>query len=710
LAKLPGFGGTVGGLQGAVTLVDLRHSLIEPSADRPEVRSVSGAQTEKGFRKDIQGIRGLALVLVLLCHAEVGFAGGGYVGLDIFFVLSGFLITGLLLDELRRTGTISLTRFYARRARRLLPLALTVLAATAIGAQLLFPPVRAGEVAGDVVAAGLFFVNWRFMAEQVDYFAAELDVSPVQHYWSLSVEEQFYVLWPLLVLLGTLWARRSGRDLRPGLWVVVGVIGLPMAVYGLWFTAVDVEQAYFSTLARGWALALGCALALVLPRGLRLPGGLGGLLAGAGLAAILAATVVFESETPYPGWRALVITGATAAFIIAGTAVRPSVPVRILMLEPFQYLGRISYAWYLWHWPVIVFAQALWGPLSTTDLLLVTLAAWIPTTITHHLIEERFRHSRTLARRPRRALAFGAACVATGVTIGVALGQLQPALDEAPASEIRGASVVRGNKTPIQKRVGRIRPAPRNAEKDKGRLHADGCQAKGNREHSPPCVYGVRDSETTVVLLGDSHALQWFPALEKLAHDNRWRLVGLTRGGCMIADVRIGRHCDAWRENTLRRIEREERPALIVTSSATFGGARVRTDAGRLSRGASERPLLAGQKRTLRRLKRTGARIVAIRDQIWIDFTPADCVLEHRRNLDRCAFPRKRPRGRSYDARAARRVRGVTLVDPLRVLCTRRRCPSVIGDALVYRDHYHLSATFARTLAPWLERRLPEID
>ena len=647
-------------------------------------------------------------MLVLLCHAEVGFAAGGYVGLDIFFVLSGFLITGLLLDELRRTGGISLLRFYARRARRLLPLALTVLTATAAGAQILFPPVRAAEVAGDVVAAGLFFVNWRFMAEQVDYFASELDVSPVQHHWSLSVEEQFYLLWPLLVLLGTLWARRRGRDLRPCLWVVVTLIGLPMALYGLWFTAVDVQQAYFSTLARGWALALGCALALVLPRGLRLAPALGGLLAGGGLALILAATVVLESETPYPGWRAMAITVATAAFIVAGTAVRPSLPVRFLTLEPFQYLGRISYAWYLWHWPAIVFALQLWGPLSTTELLLVTVAAWIPTTITHHLIEERFRRSRTLARRPRHALALGAACVAAGVTIGIGLGQLQPTLDEAPASETRGASAVRGNKTPIQKRVGRIRPAPRKAENDKGRMHADGCQAKGNREHSPPCVYGVKRSDTTVVLFGDSHALQYFPALEKLARANRWRLVGLTRGGCLVADVSVGKHCEAWRENTLRRIEREEHPDLIVTSSATYGNARVRDEDGdRLDRRASQPLLVAGQRRTLRRLKRTGAKVVVMRDQIRTDFTPADCVLENSRHLERCTFPRKRVRGRSYDARAARRVKGVKLIDPLQVLCAKRRCPSVIGDALVYRDHYHLSATFARTLAPWLERRLP---
>jgi hypothetical protein len=188
--------------------------------------AVSGARTAAGFRRDIQGIRGLALVLVLLMHAEVPFAAGGYVGLDLFFVLSGFLITGLIVSEMRRTGSVSLVRFYGRRARRLLPLALTVLAFVAAGSLLLFPPVSGTVIAGDVIAACLYVVNWRFMAESVDYFADGVSVSPVRHYWSLSVEEQFYLLWPVVLLLATARARRRSRNPMPALWAAVAGIGV----------------------------------------------------------------------------------------------------------------------------------------------------------------------------------------------------------------------------------------------------------------------------------------------------------------------------------------------------------------------------------------------------------------------------------------------------------------------------------------------------
>jgi peptidoglycan/LPS O-acetylase OafA/YrhL len=175
-------------------------------------RSRPAATTERGMRLEIQGVRGLALVLVLLCHADVPFAVGGFVGLDVFFVLSGFLITGLIVSELDRTGSLSFARFYGRRAKRLLPLAAFVLAVVVAGSLAIFPPVRSEEAASDVIASALYFVNWHFIGESVDYFAFEgASISPVQHYWSLSVEEQFYLVWPPLLVLSGLWARKRGR-------------------------------------------------------------------------------------------------------------------------------------------------------------------------------------------------------------------------------------------------------------------------------------------------------------------------------------------------------------------------------------------------------------------------------------------------------------------------------------------------------------------
>ena len=518
----------------------------------------SGATDEKGFRLDIQGVRGFALVVVLLCHAELPFAEGGYVGLDVFYVLSGFLITGLLLRELERTGSVSLLRFYARRARRLLPLAVTVLAVTAAGALVLFGPVRGYEVGGDVIAAALYFVNWRFIYESVDYFDFDEGVaSPVQHYWSLSVEEQFYILWPLLILVAVALARRAGWGPRPLLWLIVAPVGLASLAYGVWYSAFAPQQAYFSSLARVWEIALGCSLALALPAAMRIPRLLSTALAAGGLAVLAWTTVAFDTEIPYPGWHALLPTVATAAIIVAGTATVASAPIRLLSQAPFQYLGRISYAWYLWHWPVLVFAATALGPLTPAQSLLVTLFAWVPTIVTHHLIEERFRHSRRLARRPRRAMALGLSLTAVAVAIGFSVGSLQPTVTIAQGSEVKGAATIDRAPPRIQRTAKAIRPDPRHAEDDRGRAYTDKCHLKQtNRTESPRCVYGKPDSQTTVVNIGDSHALMYFPTLNRLAHRRGWRLVNLTRAGCPVADVHFGKLCDPWREHSLRRIER----------------------------------------------------------------------------------------------------------------------------------------------------------
>jgi peptidoglycan/LPS O-acetylase OafA/YrhL len=672
---------------------------------------LSAARTSRGFRRDIQGIRGFALVLVLACHAELPGFGGGFVGLDVFYVLSGFLITGLILDELRRTGTVSLRDFYARRARRLLPLAVTVLIATLLAALVLFPVSRLHQVSDDALAAALYVANWNFIAQQVDYFAFEDGaISPVQHFWSLSVEEQFYLLWPVLLLALAVLATRLGARRGVVLGVALGVLGGASLVYGIDYTAADPGRAYFSTLTRGWELALGGLLAVLLPAGLRLPRAAGWALAGGGLAVLLATTALFTSATPYPGWQALLPALATVGVIVAGTATSMTAPIRLLVARPLQTLGKISYAWYLWHWPALVIAAAAWGPLSVRERVVVTLAAGVPTVASHHLIEERFRRSRTLAARPRRSLALGWGFTTAAVALAFAVVVVRPGLDAAPAGAVTGA---RGATGPLQENVSTIRPTPATARDDKGRMFDDGCLVKGKARRSPACVYGDPHGATTVVLFGDSHALQYFPALDRIAKRRGWRLLGLARASCPIGLVDYQPTCNAWRENTLRRIERE-RPRLVVASSATDARFRVKVDGERLSRTASEPLLEAGYARTFARLAARGARIAVLRDQGRAPFEVADCVSEHHDELRRCAFRPKRPWDRAFAVRGARRAkRGVRIIDPIGVLCPRRDgrrlCAPVIGDVLVYRDTYHLSATFAATLDRWLEARLPRV-
>lgn len=660
-----------------------------------------------GFRLDLQGVRGFALILVLGCHAGLPFLHGGFVGLDAFFVLSGFLITGLILAEVGRTGTISLTRFYARRARRLLPLAATVLIFTFAGSLLLFGSVRAYETGGDISAAALYFVNWRFISQQIDYFEFEgPTVSPVQHFWSLSVEEQFYLAWPLMVLALLFLARRAGLSPRLIIWLAISSLGLASLAYGIWFSPHDPQSAYFSTLTRIWQIGLGCALAVVLPRALSLSQLVSSVVAGAGLLALALTAWLYTSELAYPGWYALIPTVGTAAIIVAGTATVASAPLRFLSLPPFQYLGRISYAWYLWHWPILAFAAAMFGELSVAENVLATCLAWIPTVVTHHLIEERFRRSSSLASRPRRALALGASCTAGAAALGLALVAAQPVVPT--SGEVAGAGEALEGKREIQKEAKAIRPNPREAKKDREPPAQDGCHLRNTPETDPPaCVYGDPSSSTTLVNVGDSHGLMYSPALIRLGERRGWRVVNLTRDTCVVADVKFKPDCDEWREKAMQRIERE-RPSVITVSAATDDGERyaIERDGRRLSRDESEPDLEAGLKRTLVRLRATGARVVVIRDISKAPIDVVDCVGDNSRRLDRCVFPFARSEKRAYDARAARETRGVELIDPQPLLCAELKCPAVIGDALVYRNATHLTATFSSTLADWFDEQL----
>jgi peptidoglycan/LPS O-acetylase OafA/YrhL len=667
---------------------------------------VSGAATGKGFRLDIQGLRGFALVLVLLCHANLPFAAGGYVGLDVFFVLSGFLITGLIVGEIERSGRLSVIGFYGRRAKRLLPLAVTVLVAILAGSALIFSTLQREAVGGDVLAAALYIVNWRFTAQSVDYFDAG-DVSPVQHFWSLSVEEQFYFVWPLLLIFGAWWARQAGRNLRPSLLWVVAPVGIISLAYSIQFSVADPEAAYFSTATRLWELAAGGTLALLLPAGTAMGRRTSALLVVAGVAVLLATMAVYDPGTAYPGWRALLPVLAAIAIIVAGTARTVSAPVRLLTREPFQHLGRVSYAWYLWHWPALIFAAALLGELSPPMLLVITALSWIPAVITHHLIEEPLRRSRSLGRRPRKSLAVGLGFTSFAVVAVIAMQAAQPKIPVAQPSAAPGA-MVSGPAPVPQRMAAAVRPHPRDVREDRGELYEDGCMIWGSNLEPGPCVYGDPTSKTTVVLLGDSHALQYFPALRRLAEQRRWRLVGLVRAGCVIADVDYRPHCNEWRKRILRRIHLRERPSLIVVSNATASRYKVVRGGSRLDRDASQPLLETGFARTLLRLQQTGARLAVIRDQPMAPRAPAECVAESLRRLDRCAFAAERSDERSFDARAARDIPGVRLIDPMPVLCPNGRCPAVIGNVVVYRDTYHLTATFARTMTAWLDRQLPQ--
>ena len=352
------------------------------------------------FRPDLEGLRAVAVILVLLYHAQVPWVSGGYVGVDVFFVLSGFLITGLLARELAATGRVDLPAFYARRARRLLPAASVTLLVTMVASALVLPPLRVPDVAGDTVAAAFYVSNMRFAIQATDYLGSALPPSPVLHFWSLGVEEQFYLFWPALLLFASgvaFRARRVSDGLRR-LAIILAITFVLSLAISLWLTDVAQPWAFFSLPARAWELALGALLALP-AAGRWVPARAAPWLGWAGVVMVVLSGLVLDEATKFPGVAALLPTMGSALVIAAGlraaglspdaqaTAASPdaqadaspdaqadapprrnlrrfAVPAAVLGLAPLRFFGRISYSLYLWHWPILRCPRWPWATRS----------------------------------------------------------------------------------------------------------------------------------------------------------------------------------------------------------------------------------------------------------------------------------------------------------------------------------------------------------
>ncbi|WP_237320745.1 acyltransferase family protein [Streptomyces sp. JJ36] len=681
----------------------------------------------------MEGLRALAVGAVLAYHAGVNTFGGGYVGVDVFFVISGFLITGVLLRELERSGTLSLRRFYARRMRRLLPLTVVVLSTVVLLASWLMSPVQRKGVFEDVIASALYVVNWQQAQQAVDYSAAGTEASPVQHFWSLAVEEQFYLVWPLVLLAVCWWCRRgrrredhldgrtserlgAGPGFRRRLALVLGALTVASFGYAVLLTAREGGAAYFSTAARGWELAVGGLLALVPAPRLR-PRRVSArsaatVLGAAGLAAVLGAVVWYGEDTPFPGTAALLPVLGTAAVIAAGAVAADSPVGRLLTLRPVRYVGRISYSWYLWHWPALVFATVWLGDLPTSLALAVVVLSWVPAALTHELVENYFRGAPRFAPTGA-ALRLGMACTLVSVLVAALPWSRVPTVPLASPEQVKGAKALEEDPTP-QQRADALRPVPAEATKDKGKVHADGCLVPQRDTESPDCVYGDPASGTTVVLFGDSHAMQYAPALEQVAERRGWRLVVLTKSACTPAETttynpqfkREYTECGEWRSRAMERIE-EESPSLVITGNRATTKA---AEAGKpLDRKRSAEAVRDGFTTTLRALRDTGASVVTLADNPHPPEDIPSCVSNSLERLTECAFDERVGRGfERVNAEAAEELPDVELVDPLPVLCPDGTCPAVIGNALVYRNGAHITATYMETLGDWLDEALPQ--
>ena len=372
---------------------------------------------DRSFRPDVQGLRAVAVVLVVLFHANIPGLRGGYVGVDVFYVISGFVITGVLLRERARAGSTSLLHFYTRRIRRILPAASLVIIASVIAAYAFLGSVSGNQNAIDARWASVFLVNIHFAATGTNYLASLAPPSVLQNYWSLAVEEQFYLVYPAIFLVVAGISLRSSLRRRIG-WVL-GVAVVASFVWSIVQTSNNPTAAFFSPLPRVWELALGGLVAVSTVQLRRLPAAIASVSSWVGLGAIVLASVVFSAATPYPGWRvALPVCGA--ALVIAGGTINPTHGVeRLLGLRAFQWVGLISFSLYLWHWPVLQIATQRRGvaTLPTWDNVVLILASVVLAALTYRFIENPVRHSRFLAARRWASVIVGVCLIAATLTV-----------------------------------------------------------------------------------------------------------------------------------------------------------------------------------------------------------------------------------------------------------------------------------------------------
>jgi peptidoglycan/LPS O-acetylase OafA/YrhL len=622
---------------------------------------------------------------------------------------------------------------------------MVVLATTVVASALFLPPLRVSDVAGDGAAAALYVSNIRFALMATDYLQAQQAPSPLLHFWSLGVEEQFYLFWPALLLLAARvrWATASRIAI-----VIGAVAGASLAL------SISAPLAFYLLPTRAWELGLGALVALPALRFASLPPALAAAASLGGLALILAAGTLLDTSTLYPGVAALLPSLGAGLVIVAGlgglAGQRLPTPSRTLATPPMRWLGRISYSLYLWHWPMLVIPAAVaLMPLSLPVRLGLATATIPIAAASQRWIEEPIRHGRFVGFRPTRSLAFAGALSVTLAASTLLIGSIvlprqaataipntwrelaqvlgTPVASAEPGTSGRSiASGPPGSSPSGSGPPGSASPAPipatpegpvppdlqpplASAHRDLPEVYADRCEVEELATSSGPCVYGVPTSHTTVVLFGDSHAAQWFPALDRLAIQRSWRLVSLTKTLCAAVYhpawngqlKRAYPECEAWRAAAIQRIV-SERPALVVVANSKFAAFEIDGRQATVEEVASRWESALAM--MLRLVGAPATRVVVIGDTPTMAVDPADCLSAHLSDALACARPRAEAvdwERLGADRRAADDA-GAGFIDPTPWVCPTEPCPVVIGSLLVYLDGAHINATFSAALAPYL--------
>ena len=603
----------------------------------------------------IQGLRALAALLVTIFHARL--VPGGFIGVDIFYVISGYLITGLILREIEQTGSLDLNAFYQRRIKRLLPTSVFVLFITAIVGMFVLPAITRDALGRDLFAAAAYISNYLFAWWQNDYQNLNATPSPFIHYWSLAVEEQFYVVWPILLLL---LARYGRRAIFWGISITT-VLSLLLSVYQ---TQTSPIWAFYSLPTRAWELGVGALLLFVPEKVWR-----NRFIPWLGVIGIAIATFNFDENTAFPGLNAVLPVFATA-LLIGSISIWPRAFNDLSNNRISQWLGAISYPLYLWHWPALVLpSSALGRPLRIRERLFCILLTVVLAHLTSKFIEQPLRHKKI---EGKKVYLFFVATTITSLVAGLIISATSSSM-----ISVKGTNY-KFNLIDVM---------------EKPAVYGDDCHVNYGETKSGYCTYGDKKSNRTLVLYGDSHAAQWFPALEQIARERGYKLISLTKSACPAVDAPRedqgafkNVHCEKWRQNSIARIK-SIHPDAVITSSFQY----FTPPSGFPSK---SRWWDDGQRRLLSELRGSSNHLIYISD------TPRPL-----RDIPNCLASRDSHTCDSTEKTRNVIINGFEKIDPTPWLCT-SYCPAIKDGYVVYRDASHISVAASLALKPELEKAL----
>jgi peptidoglycan/LPS O-acetylase OafA/YrhL len=664
---------------------------------------------EKKFRPEIEGVRAVAALLVAVYHIWIGSVSGG---VDVFFIVSGYLITTSLLSKMEREGRINIFEYLLGLAKRLFPIAFTVLLFTTVFSFLILPKSVWKQTIPEIFSSAFYFQNWQLANTAVDYLAKDNVASPFQHFWALSIQGQFYVTWPLIIILAYFAARKIFKlPVRKTLLAVLSIIFTVSLSYSVYITSANQPWAYFDTFARVWEFSLGGILALLIPY-LTFKKPVSFVMGWFGLTVICFTGILLPVSNVFPGYAALLpTTGVMLVILAAENGSRFGVE-KLLGSKPFLFLGNSSYGFYLWHWPILIFYYTYLGTDTVTYQggLAILLGAFVLSILSVKILESPVRKISVKQSKIKLAgimVTFMLPVIFIGTSWGIYVDKLQESLEKANSESIKvnvgiesieessvedhpGARTISDN-IKANPDIDPI-PNPINAKNDVPTFYDDrDCFSSRTEKGVSKCSYGELDNPAyTIALVGGSHSGHWLPALEIVAEKQNLQIDLYNKDACRFSsddfDGMLSESCMEWNVDVMEPLLSDP-PDLIFTLANVNSGDTI--PAGYLSKWEEFEGI---------------TKVFALRDNPRMDEDPPLCV---EKNPDKCSVQRKDSLSAIPPWENTENIPdNVIFADMSEYFCDDKTCQPVIGNVLVYRDYHHITATYSRTLAPALEKHL----